>query len=152
MFEEALVQFKRLSEVTPDSPEAPQGLAETLLRLGRLDEAEAVTRNASERFPDSAELTVLTARSLLRRGNVARAIELLTPLGYGRDDAAANALGWLATAELLRGQPRHAVGAAERALALDPSSRVATYAMAQALDALGDPAAIAWQRRARERR
>lgn len=152
MFEEALVQFKRLSEVAPDLPEAAQGLAETLLRLGRVDEAEAVTRQASERFPDSAELTVLAARSLLRQGNVARAIELLSPLGYGRDDVAANALGWLATAELLRGQPRLAVGAAKRALSLDPSSTVATYAMAQALEALGDPAAITWQRRARGRR
>ena len=152
MFEEALVQFKRLSEVAPDSPEPAQGLAETLLRLGRVDEAEAVTRRASERFPDSAELTVLAARSLLRQGNVTRAIELLSPLGYGSDDIAANALGWLATAELLRGEPRLAVGAAKRALALDPSSAVATYAMAQALEALGDPAAIAWQRRARERR
>jgi tetratricopeptide (TPR) repeat protein len=152
MFDEALVQFKRLSEVAPDSPEAQQGLAETLLRLGRVNEAEAVTRQACERFPESAELTVLAARSLLRQGNIARAIELLSPLGYGRDDVAANALGWLATAELLRGQPRLAVGAAKRALSLDPSSPVATYAMAQALDALGDPAAIAWQRRARERR
>lgn len=152
MFEEALVQFKRLNEVAPDSPEPAQGLAETLLRLGRVDEAEAVTRHARERFPDSAELTVLAARSLLRQGSVTRAIELLSPLGYGSDDIAANALGWLATAELLRAEPRLAVGAAKRALELDPTSAVATYAMAQALEALGDPAAIAWQRRARERR
>jgi len=152
MLDEALIQFKRLSEVAPDSPEAAQGLAETLLRLGRVDEAEAVTRNARARFPDSPELTVLAARSLLRQGNIARAVELLSPLGYGRDDVAANALGWLATAELLRGQPRQAIGAAKRALELEPSSPVATYAMAQALEALGDPAAIAWQRRARQQR
>ena len=152
MLEEALVQFKRLSEVAADSPEAQQGLAETLLRLGRIDEAEAVTRVARERFPESAELTVLAARSLLRKGDVGRAIALLSPLGYGRDDVAASALGWLATAELLRGEPRLAVGAAKRALELEPSSPVATYAMAQALEALGDPSAIAWQRRARVRR
>jgi tetratricopeptide (TPR) repeat protein len=152
MLDEALIQFKRLSEVAPDSPEAAQGLAETLLRLSRVEEAEAVTRSAHERFPDSPELTVLAARSLLRQGNIARAVELLSPLGYGKDDVAANALGWLATAELLRGQPRLAVGAAKRALELEPSSPVATYAMAQALEALGDPAAIAWQRRARQQR
>jgi tetratricopeptide (TPR) repeat protein len=149
MLEEALVQFKRLSEVAPDSPEAHQGLAETLLRLGRVDEADAVTRVARERFPESAELAVLSARSLLRQGELERAIKLLSPLGYGRDDVAANALGWLATAELLRGQPRLAVGAAKRALELEPSSPVATYAMAQALEALGDPSAITWRRRAR---
>ncbi len=152
MLEEALVQFKRLVEVAPDSAEAQQGLAETLLRLGRVDEAEAVIRAACERFPDALELTVLAARSQLRRGNVTRAIELLSPLGYGRDDVAASALSWLATAELLHGEPRRAVGAAKRALELEPRSPVATYAMAQALEAIGDPAAIAWQRRAREMR
>jgi Flp pilus assembly protein TadD len=152
MLEEALIQLKRLAEVAPDSPEAQQGLAETLLRLGRVDEAEAVTRQARERFPDSAELAVLAARSLLRKGEVARAVELLSPLGYGRDDVAANALGWLATAELLRGQPRLAVGAAKRALELEPTSSVATYAMAQALEALGDPSALTWRRRARQQR
>src|SRR5688572_28464098 len=44
MLEEALVQFKCLIEVTPESPEAHVGLAETLLRLGRMAEAEAATR------------------------------------------------------------------------------------------------------------
>jgi protein O-GlcNAc transferase len=152
MLEEALVQYKRLVEVAPDAAEAQQGLAETLLRLGRVDEAEAATRVACQRFPDASELTVLAARSALRKGDITRAIELLSPLGYGRDDVAASALGWLATAELLRGEPRRAVGAAKRALELEPRSPVATYAMAQALDALGDPAAIAWQRRARQAR
>jgi tetratricopeptide (TPR) repeat protein len=149
MLDEALVQFKRLAEVAPDSAEALQGQAETLLRLGRVEEAEAITRLARERFPDVPGLTVLAARSALRKGDIARAIELLSPLGYGRDDVAADALGWLATAELLRGEPRRAVGAAKRALELEPHSPVATYAMAQALETLGDPAAIAWQRRAR---
>src|SRR6478609_4776532 len=152
MLEEALVQFKRLVEVAPDSAEAAQGLAETLLRLGRVDEAEAITGAACERFPDAPELVVLAARSQLRRGNVARAVELLSPLGYGRDDVAADALGWLATAELLRGDARSAVGAAKRALELSPKSPLATYAMAQGLEALGDPSALAWQSRARQMR
>jgi tetratricopeptide (TPR) repeat protein len=151
MLEEALVQFKRLVEVTPESPEAHVGLAETLLRLGRMAEAEAATRVGRERFPDSAELTILAARSLMRKGELERAVELLSPLGYGRDDVAAQALAWLATAELLREQPRMAVGAAKRALELDPRSPVATYAMAHALEALGDPAASSWRRRAQQR-
>jgi tetratricopeptide (TPR) repeat protein len=149
MLEEALVQFKRLVEVQPDLPDAAQGLAETLLRLKRIDEAEAVTEQARQRFPDCAELTVLAARSLLRKGEVEKAIELLSPLGYGHDDTAANALGWLGAAELLRGDARSAVGAAKRALDLEPNSPVATYVMAQALGALGDPSAMIWQRRAR---
>lgn len=149
MLEEALVQFKRLTAAAPDSPNAQVGLAETLLRLGRVDEAEAVTRAARERFPDLPELTVLEARGLLRRGQNRLAIRLLTPLGYGKDEIAAQALAWLATAELLNDDPRAAAGAAKRALELEPSSPVATYALAQALLALGDPAAPAWQRRSR---
>jgi tetratricopeptide (TPR) repeat protein len=151
MLEEALVQFKRLIEATPEAPEAHVGLAETLLRLGRTQEAEALTRSARERFPEAPELVVLHARSLLRKGDVAGAVELLTPLGYGRDEVAAQALAWLATAELLRDQPRLAVGAAKRALELDPRSPVATYALAHALEALGDPAAFTWLRRAQRR-
>lgn len=152
MLEEALIQFKRLVEAAPDSAEAAQGLAETLLRLGRIDEAEAVAAHARERFPDSAELRVLAARSLLRKGDVSAAIELLAPLGYGHDELAASALGWLATAELMRGDAPASVGAAKRALELEPDSPVATYAMARALEQLGDPAAIAWQRRASQAR
>jgi tetratricopeptide (TPR) repeat protein len=152
MLEEALVQFKRLVEVDPESAEAAAGLCETLLRLQRVEEADAIARVARERFPDAPTLVVLAARSQLRKGNIARAVELLAPLGYGRDEIAATALGWLATAELLRGDPRSAVGAAKRALELEPRSTVATYAMAQALEALGDPSALAWQRRAREMR
>lgn len=152
MLEEALVQLKRLVELEPDSPEAAASLAETLLRLRRVDEAEAIVERARERFPDTPSLVVLAARGQLRQANVARAVELLTPLGYGRDEVAAEALGWLATAELLRGDARSAVGAAKRALELEPTSPVATYAMARALEALGDPAALTWQRRAREMR
>jgi tetratricopeptide (TPR) repeat protein len=152
MLNEAFVQYKRLLQAAPDSPEAHVGLAETLLRLGRLEEAEAVTRSAHERFPDTPELTVLAARGLLRRGQVDAAVELLSPLGYGRDEIAAEALSWLATAELLRQQPRMAVGAAKRALELDPRSPVATYAMGRALEALGDPSALTWLRKAQQAR
>jgi tetratricopeptide (TPR) repeat protein len=150
MLEEALVQYKRLAEAAPESSEAPIGQAETLLRLGRLHEAEALTRSARERFPEAPELVVLSARALLRQGQVEAAVTLLTPLAYGRDDVAVSALSWLATAELLRSRPRAAVGAAQRALALEPDAPVATYVMAQALQALGDPAALGWQRRARQ--
>jgi hypothetical protein len=41
------------------------------------------------------------------------------------------------------------VGAAERALSLDPEQPVATHALAAALEALGDPSAQAWGARSR---
>jgi tetratricopeptide (TPR) repeat protein len=148
LFEDALVQFKRLVEVAPDQPGGHAGLAETLIRLGRLTEADAVVKSALERLPDAAALRLLEARARLRRGEYAQAIALLAPLARGRDDTAVAALGWLATVELARGRPRHAVGAAERALALDAQDPVATYAMARALSELGDPAAEGWLLRA----
>lgn len=147
-FEHARIQFKRMTEVAPDDAIGFVGLAESLLQLGRVEEAEDVVARASRRFPKSPELVILTARSLLRQGEAARAVELLVPLAESRNDLAVVALGWLATAELVRGRPRFAVGAAERALALDPHHSVAVYAMAAALTKLEDPSAPAWVSRA----
>jgi len=149
-YEHARVQFKRLTEVAPDEPSGFVGLAESLLHLGRHAEADDVVARGAKRFPKSSELVILSARSLLRRGEVAPAVELLTPVAGARDDLAVAALGWLATAELARGRPRHAVGAAERALKLDPQDPVSVYAMAAALTKLRDPSAQAWIDRAEQ--
>lgn len=143
-FEHARIQFKRLMEVAPEEPAGFVGLAESLLQLGRHAEAEDVVARGTKRFPESADLTILSARNLLRRGEVEPAVKLLTPLARSRDDVSVAALGWLATAELARGRARHAVGAAERALALDPRDPVSVYVMAAALTELRDPGAAAW--------
>lgn len=147
-YEHARVQFKRLTEVAPRDATGFIGLAESLLQLGRHAEADALVNDASKLFPESAPIKILTARRLLRKGDVDAAVELLTPIARSRDDMAVSALGWLATAELARGRARHAVGAAERALALDPRDPVSVYAMAAALTELGDPGAKSWSDRA----
>ncbi len=147
-YEHARVQFKRLTEVSPRDPAGFIGLAESLLQLGRHAEADVLVKDAAKRFPESAPITILTARRLLRNGDVAGAVALLTPIARSRDDMAVAALGWLATAELARGRARHAVGAAERALALDPHDPVSVYTMAAALTQLGDPGAKSWVARA----
>lgn len=149
-WEHARVEFKRLVEVAPDQPAGYSGLAESLLHLNRTTEADAVVREGYQKFPDSAELVVLQARTLLRGGNADAAVEMLTPLAHDRDDTAVVALGWLATAELARNKPRFAVGAARKALALDPHDPVAVYALATALTELGDPGAPAWVARAKQ--
>jgi protein O-GlcNAc transferase len=148
LFEDALVQFKRLVEVAPEQPLGHAGLAETLIRLGRIPEAELVVTTALERLPGAPELQILEARTRIRHGDYEGAVQLLTPLARGRDDTAVAALGWLATAELARGRARHAVGAAQRALALDAQDPVATYALGRALLELADPAAETWLKRA----
>jgi tetratricopeptide (TPR) repeat protein len=149
LVEEALVQYQRLVQVAPDDPVAFSALAETLVRLGRVTEADTVLGDALERFPEAPELVLLDARRSLRRGDAPAAIERLAPLTGQRDELGAAALAWTATAELARGQPEAAVAAAQRALRLDPESSVATYALAVGLAAQGSPDAGPWLERAR---
>ena len=148
MFEHARGQFKRLVEVAPEEPLGYSGLAEALLRLGRIEEAEAVVATGVERFPDRAELLILAARSLIRRGQFEQAIIDLEPLSRPRNDSAAAALGWMATAELASGRPEQAASTAERAIRLDPHQPVAVYALALALHETRAPHARAWLERA----
>ena len=147
--EEALVQYKRLVEVAPGDARAFAGLAETLLRLGRNAEAERAVLGASKRFPGSAELALLTARIALHEGRYDVALAHLSPLAERHDELGGAALSWIATTELARGRPEHAVGAALRALELVPNDTVATYALAIALTELCSPDAAAWVTRAR---
>jgi tetratricopeptide (TPR) repeat protein len=147
--DEALVQYKRLVEVAPDDPTSLAGLAETLVRLERVAEADAVLTRALERFPTAPELVLLDARRSLRQGDAAGAIERLSPLAGRRDELGAAALGWIATAELARGELEVAVRAARLALGLDPESAVATYVLAVGLGTLGSPDAAPWVARAR---
>ena len=148
--EAAYVTFKKLVEVAPDQAAGYVGLAEALVRLDRLEEALGITREARARFPEDPGLALLAARAELRAGRVEASVALLAPLAAQHDDFAAAALGWLATAELARGEPRRAVGAAERALSLDPEQPVAIRALATALSQLDDPSAAAWAERSRQ--
>ncbi|MFO0568800.1 MAG: tetratricopeptide repeat protein [Polyangiaceae bacterium] len=147
-FEHARVQFKRLTEVAPDDASGHVGLVETLLQLDRRSEADAALARARGRFPEDEKLQILEARRQMRLGRFDSAVALLTPLARARDEIAVRALGFLGTAELARSRPRFAVGAAERALALDPEDPVGVFVMAAALSALSDPGAPAWVARA----
>jgi tetratricopeptide (TPR) repeat protein len=150
MLEHARIQFKRLVEVAPNQPTGYRGLAQSLLRLGRTAEAEQVASAGHARFPHNAWLTILAARTEIRHGRIAEAKRMLIPLASSRDDAAASALSWLATAELAAGRPRYAVGAAGRALRLEPNNSVAVFALAMALHRLHDPGARHWLEHARK--
>jgi len=149
LYEEALIQFKRLVEVAPDDPHAHAGLAGTLLHLERVDEAAAVVEHALTFAQSDPELAILAARLEIRRGQFDVAIARLAPLAAGRTDIAVTALAWLAAAELARGHTREAVGAAERALSLAPDDALASYALGVSLKKLGDPGAQRWLLRAR---
>jgi Flp pilus assembly protein TadD len=138
-----------LVEVAPNDASAMAGLVETLLRLGRTDEADRSLAVATARFAEAPELTLLNARRQLRSGDFAAACQRLSRLATRRDEFGAAALGWLATGELARGRPHQAVSAATAALSLVPESSVATYALAVALSELRSPDAEAWLKRAR---
>jgi protein O-GlcNAc transferase len=148
LYEDALLQFKRLVEVAPDVIEAHVGLAATLLHLERMPEATEVIENARAAAPDHPELAILTARLEIRRGQFDAAIARLSPLTHTRSDLAVHALSWLAAAEVAQGHPREAARAAERAIALAPDDALASYALGLSLKKLGDPAAQRWLDRA----
>jgi tetratricopeptide (TPR) repeat protein len=142
--EQARIEFSKLVESAPGDPLGHAGLIESLLRLARYDEADALLDRAHSGFPDSGEIELLSCRRLLRNGKAAEAIDRLSHLAGKRDDLGVRALGWVATAELARGHPRSALDAARRALSLNRRDPVAVYAMALALARLGDPAAKRW--------
>jgi Flp pilus assembly protein TadD len=148
LYEDALVQFRRLVEVAPEVTAAHVGLAATLLHLERVPEARAVVESALATAPDDPELAILAARLEIRRGEFAAAIARLSPLSHARSDLAVQALAWLAAAELAQGRPEAAVSAAERAIALRPDDALASYALGISLKKLGDPGAQRWLERA----
>lgn len=148
LYEDALVQFRRLVEAAPEAIAAQVGLAATLLHLERVSEARAVIQTALAKAPNDPELAILAARLEIRAGAYESAIARLQPLTQARSDLAVHALAWLAAAEVARGRPREAVSAAERAIALAPDDALASYALGIGLKKLGDPAAERWLERA----
>jgi tetratricopeptide (TPR) repeat protein len=135
---EAKLQYEKLLQLQPNTALSHAGLAETLLRLKRTDEAERIVDDGLAQFGDSQELQLLKARSELRHGQVDFAVARLVPLTAERNHIAVEAFGWIAVAELARQRPRHAAGAAKRALKLDNSAPVARHALGIALERLGD--------------
>jgi tetratricopeptide (TPR) repeat protein len=132
-FEDARLTFKKLVEVAPAAAAGHSGLAEALIRLGRVAEADAVVAEAARRFPEDAALVVLRARALLRQGDGEAARSLLLPLAESRDEFSARALAWLSAVELARGEPALAAAAARRALRLDPDDGLARHLLSRAL-------------------
>lgn len=143
-FEDALLQFRRLYEVAPESVLGHRGLAESLLALHRYEEAQTVAEEGLRRFPSDPSLTIALARLSLQAGDPGFALQLLAPLSLVEDDHGAEALSWLAVAHLTSGDAQRAVGAAQTALGLVPDHPLASYALAIGLDTLRAPEAKSW--------
>jgi len=135
-YEEAREHFLRLTQVAPEVLDGWTGLSETLLRLGRSDDAESVLVRARKSFGQTPAVELLEARFLLRRGAFGEAEAHLEPLTEIPDRSlACSAWAWLAIARLGQGNVDGAVAAAERARALDPDDGVARYALRAAKEA-----------------
>jgi tetratricopeptide (TPR) repeat protein len=136
LFDEAREQFERLTEVAPESVQGWVGLTESLLRLGREDDADAVLSRARAKLGDVPELRLLVARQLLRRGAFAAAEEVLAPLTDDPERGPrAAAWSWISVARVGEGKRDEAVQAAREALLADSSSALASHALRVALSA-----------------
>jgi Flp pilus assembly protein TadD len=140
-FDEAREQFLRLTQVAPEFAEGWTGLCESLLKLNRAGEVDAIIALARHRVGSRWELDVLEARLLLHEGAFAEAGRRLEGLTVAPDSKqAARASAWLSIARLGAGDFAGATKAAELAVSLEPEDGVAAYARA-ALQAARAPAA-----------
>jgi Flp pilus assembly protein TadD len=138
-----------LTEVDPGEIVGFTGLAETLLRLGREAESDAVVERARRTFGDLPALSILVARRLLRSGDLDGAEDILALLRSGDDDIARAARSWTAALLLARGDFSAALAEAAHTFELDRNDPVATFVAAMSLRRRGDPRALAWLERAR---
>jgi Tfp pilus assembly protein PilF len=128
-YDRAREQFLRLTEVAPQVVEGWTGLVESLLKIGRTDDADAALDRAREKLGERPELVLLVARRLLRHGDADAALVALQPMTHeNKTETRANALAWVAIAYAVRGDVVQCRDAASRALALDPHNEVARYA------------------------
>jgi tetratricopeptide (TPR) repeat protein len=146
--DEAREQFLKVVDHAPAELAGYTGLAETMLRLGRENDCDAVVRTARERGLDGPELDLLDARRALRTGDTKEARENLERLASGSGDIAGRARSWLAVACLEAEDPKGALAAAGRAFEIDRDDPLATYVTAMALLRLNDRRALAWLERA----
>ncbi len=129
-FDEAREQYKRLTEVAPEVLEGWLGQVESLVRLGREDEADEVVGRARARFGDAPELVLLVGRQLLRRRMFDEAEATLAPLTEDVDASRQRAAwDWIAVARLARSDRQGAIAAAHEALLRDRADPVAAYVL-----------------------
>jgi arylsulfatase A-like enzyme/Tfp pilus assembly protein PilF len=135
-------------QTTPDDVRTPASLAETLVALGKLEEAEAIVAAALQREPNHVD--VLHARGLLlvAQGRRAEGIPFLERAAEGRDPEP-----WIeiARVRLDEGEPAAALAAVRQALTRSPGHPWALAVEGRALVLAGQRAeGLAALRRALE--
>ena len=112
-------------------------LASEYLRMGRLDEAEALANAALAQEPNSADALHVLARVAFRRGELVRAAALATEAATHEPSAAQHVQLRRAIYEA-RGDFQEAAAAAQRVVELLPNDAMAYHELGAALGLLGD--------------
>ncbi|MBX3184916.1 MAG: hypothetical protein KF915_20000 [Polyangiaceae bacterium] len=151
---EALAELAELAALPELPPELLASVARLELGQGEIERALSHARRAVEADGGSTASYLALASAALRaerRGATPSLLPLaeqaLAALGPTPESPSLT-LALRADLLALQGEPRRALGAAQRALGLDPSSVDALAALARAAAALGrsEDAALAWQR------
>lgn len=146
-YENALEQFRMTSEMGSSRPLDAgaernqlsfihQRMGQVCTELNRFDEAVEEFRRALEISPELVESRLALAGLLSDRGDVETAITEYERV-IGQDSRSAVAWYGLAKAYLRLGQLSDAIGAAQRALAIDPMNRNAQYVLGTTLTRAG---------------
>ncbi len=136
----ALSAFERAIALDPGSAEAFHQYGQTLMSMGRFDEAERAYRHALELEPSRAMVLVPLAGIALRRGDV-RAALALSDSAVAADPSVPYAYTGRASFRLQTGDPTGARADAEAALRIGPDYGLPALAILAAARArLGDRA------------
>jgi len=125
--ETAVGYFSAIVAEGEASPLVHHDLAYALFSLGRLDEAESALAPAVTLSADVPEIGLLHGRMRYQRGDFAAA-ELIVGVVTEAHPGRADAWGLAALIALDQGKPDDALGAAERALSLDPADKAGQMA------------------------
>lgn len=122
----ARVEFHKLTLHRPNEVAGWLGFVETLLRLGRVTEAESALVEINTRAGDHPEVRMLIARRQIAKGDLASAANALEALSASPEPSiASRAFAFLAVVHLTRGDRDRGGRAIAEALARDPSSAIA---------------------------
>ncbi len=125
--EETVAALRSALQVSPDNLPLVLHLGDTLLSLGRGDEAEREFRAALNRWSDDAHLKVGLARAFEQQGKTSHAQVVLEEI-CGKPDAPARGLVLYARLLLRAGEVDKAVRTYKRGLAADPTAADETLA------------------------
>ena len=127
-YDDAREQFLRLTQVAPSVPSGWTGLCESLMKVGREEEAEDVLVQIGPALNGDPNITILRGRVLLLHKHYVEAEAMLQPVTEMDDPPRASAaFAWMSLGRLGMGDGERAQAEADRAVALNPGDPLAQY-------------------------